>query len=130
MKYFGKGEAIFSAALAYFFTWYNALQLYSFGWRELGLLVWAYALNVIIACALLYIVTRITKRPLFAQAKAFFFPIKIMFPVALIMSALYAAMCYIGDSMPMTPLHFRIYIIGYILAVADILITFYLLTKK
>lgn len=130
MKYFGKGETIFSAALAYFFTWYNALQLTTFGWREVGLLIWAYALNMIIAGALLYVATRLTKRPIFAQSKAFFFPMKTMLPVALIMSALYAVMCYIGDSMPMTTLHICVYAVGYVLAVTDILLTFYLLTRK
>jgi hypothetical protein len=130
MKYFGKGETIFSATLAYFFTWYNALQLTSFGWREVGLLVWAFALNMIIVGVLLYVATRLTKRPIFAQAKAFFFPMKIMLPVALILSALYAAICYIVDPMPMTALHIWVYAVGYVLAVADILLTFYLLTKK
>lgn len=46
-KYLGQGDIVFSATLAYFLTWTNALHLNTFGAREFFFILWAFLLNFV-----------------------------------------------------------------------------------
>ncbi|MBQ8098450.1 MAG: hypothetical protein IJ244_02905 [Bacteroidaceae bacterium] len=129
-KYMGRGELIFAAALAYFLTWTNALNLETFGLRELGFLIWALAFNYVIVIALLWVATRFTKKPIFGQVKAYYYPFRQMLIASLIIVAVFALINYISGPHLLTTQRIVTYIVGYILGVAAIMTTFYLLTKR
>jgi hypothetical protein len=129
-NYVGRGEVIFSIALAYFFTWYNALNLTSWGWREGLALVWAALLNFVVVFALLWVCTLLTKHPIFGRKKAFYFPYKSILVVSLIVSLLFGLIYYISDHQPLKGFHLLIYIIGYVLGVVAMMLCIYFLTRK
>lgn len=130
MKYFQRGERIFTVALSYFLTWYNALQLTSYGPREWLLLVWAFLINLLITGLLLLLIVSLTHRPIFGQSRAYYYPMRTMIPVAMMLSFLYALLCWAVDDQPLTGTHLLVYLAGYILGVGVILLTFWLQTRK
>lgn len=129
-NYISKSDVMFCGVFSGLFTWSNALSLPTFGGYELLFILWNYLLNFVVLTVLLYLVTLILKRPVFGRIKAYYFPLKAMIIVSLVATTLFALINYIGDKQPMTQGHILIYILGYIINAALLLLYFYIATKK
>ena len=129
-KYIGKHDVMFCGVLSGLFTWTNALKLINFNLESALFILWNLLFNFVVLTALLWLVTFLLKRPIFGQIKAYYFPLKSMIILSLIVTALFGLVNYIGDDQPMTTTHSFIYIIGYIVNAALLLGYFYYATKK
>lgn len=129
-NYLGHGDIVFSIILAYFLTWGNAINLNSFGLREALFLIWAAVLNFVTVTALLWIVTRFTKKPIFGQKRAYYYPTRIMFFISLAVVAVFGLLNYLSGSHVFTTQRILTYIIGYVLGVIIFMTCFYFLIIK
>lgn len=129
-KNFGRGDFIFCAMVAYFFTWFNALNnLKSLCLKDIGSLVITYVFWLLFFLIIMGIVTTfITRRPVFGQHKAYYFPLTTLLPIALIIVGLFAGSFYLIDPVK-TIFHTWVYIIGYLLGVVVLLTGLYFMTK-
>ena len=129
-KYLGQGDIVFSATLDYFLTWTNALHLNTFGAREFFFILWAFLLNFVTVVALLWVATRITKKPIFGQLTVPYYPLKPMILVSLAISLVFGLLTYVTGEKEMTPQRIATYVVGLILGTGVTTWAFYQLTKK
>ena len=129
-KNFGRGDFIFSAMIAYFFTWFNALNnLKTIYLSDIVSLILTYAFWLVFCLIIMGIVTTfITRRPVFGLHKAYYFPWKKLLPIVIILIGLFAGSFYLIDPIKDT-FHTWIYIIGYVLGVSVLMGGLYLMTK-
>ena len=129
-NYLGHGDIIFSILLAYFLTWSNALRLNTFGMHEVLFLLWNIVFNFVVIVALLWIVSRFTKKPLFGQKRAYYYPTRIMLRISLVVVAVLALFNYLTGDHQLTTQRILTYIIGYLLGNAVFMVSFYFLIIK
>lgn len=129
-KNFGRGDFIFSLMVAYFFTWFNALNnLKSFFLADVGKLILTYAFWLVFCLIIMGIVTTFfIRRPVFGRHKAYYFPLAKLLPVALILVGLFAVSFYLIDPVK-TLFHTWVYIVGALVGVAVLLGGLYFMTK-
>ena len=117
-KNFGRGDFIFSLMVAYFFTWFNALNnLKSFFLADVGKLILTYAFWLVFCLIIM-----------FGRHKAYYFPLAKLLPVALILVGLFAVSFYLIDPVK-TLFHTWVYIVGALVGVAVLLGGLYFMTK-
>lgn len=129
-NYLGHGDIVFSIILAYFLTWGNALNLNTFGWREFLVILWAALVNFTTIVALLWIVSRFTKKALFGNKRAYYYPTRIMLRISLAVVAVFGILNYLTGEHEMTTQRIVTYAIGYVLGVAVFMVCFYFLIIK
>lgn len=129
-QYISKGDVLFCSVFAGLFTWGNALTLTTFGWFQVLFIIWNYLLNFVVLTAVLWLITRLLKRPIFGICKAYYFPLTTMIIISMLATAVFGVVTYIADDRPMTQLHLTIYIVGYIINTCLLLAYFYFSTKK
>src|SRR5574344_1918053 len=102
-NYLGHGDIIFSILLAYFLTWSNALRLNTFGMHEVLFLLWNIVFNFVVIVALLWIVSRFTKKPLFGQKRAYYYPTRILLRISLVVVTCFALFNYLTGVLELPP---------------------------
>ena len=123
-------ELYFCVTLALLLCWGNALSFSCFGLTEVLALFCTFVFTTLLLCVLLWVATLITKRPIFGKHHIYYFPRGTMLIISAVGAALFGGIYRLSDHMPMTALHLRVYLIGYVLAVGVLMGYFFLISHK